>query len=134
MPPTDVSCLSSGRFANSFAATRSATRSAADAPRVLCGSLTDAGARRVSVANLELRVPVVGALGVLRESGPLPIDAFVFADAGWFDSGAAAEARRSMLRSAGAGARLNAAGFVFEFAAARAQRGWAFAMNFRPGF
>ena len=30
--------------------------------------------------------------------------------------------------------RLNAAGFVFEFAAARAQRGWAFAMNFRPGF
>ena len=52
-------------------------------------SLTDAGARRVAVANLELRVPVVGALGVLRESGPLPIDAFVFADAGWFDSGAA---------------------------------------------
>jgi len=100
----------------------------------LCGSLTDAGARRVSVANLELRVPVVGALGVVRDSGPVPIDAFVFADAGWFDSGAAAEVRRSMLRSAGAGARLNAAGFVFEFAAARAQRGWAFAMNFRPGF
>ena len=35
-------------------------------------------------------MPVVGALGVLRESGPLQIDAFVFADAGWFDSGAAA--------------------------------------------
>ena len=99
-----------------------------------CESLTDAGARRLSVANVELRVPFVGPLGVIRESGPLPIDAFVFADAGWFESGIAGASRRSMLSSVGGGVRLNATGFVFEFAGARAHRGWAFVMNFRPGF
>ena len=101
---------------------------------ITCDSLTDVGARRVTVSNLEARLPVVGPLGVLRESGPLPIDAFVFADIGVFDSIAAASVHRAILRSAGGGARLNAAGFVFEFAAARARRGWALAVNFRPGF
>lgn len=99
-----------------------------------CDSLTDAGARRVTVSNLEARLPMIGPLGVLGESGPLPIDAFVFADLGVFDSSLLGTIHRSILRSAGGGARLNAAGFVFEFAAARAQRGWALAVNFRPGF
>lgn len=99
-----------------------------------CEPLTDAGARRLSVANVELRLPLVGALGVIRESGPLPIDAFAFADAGWFESGFVGASRRSTLSSVGGGVRLNATGFVFEFAAARAHRGWAFVLNFRPGF
>jgi Tol biopolymer transport system component len=99
-----------------------------------CEPLADAGARRLSVANVELRVPFVGPLGVIRESGPLPIDAFVFADAGWFESGIAGASRRSRLSSVGGGVRLNATGFVFEFAGARAHRGWALVMNFRPGF
>jgi hypothetical protein len=101
---------------------------------ITCDSLTEAGATRVTVSNLEVRLPFVGPLGVLREAGPLPIDAFLFADVGMFDSGDAAAMHRSVLHSAGGGARLNATGFVFEFAAARAQRGWALAVNFRPGF
>ena len=99
-----------------------------------CERLTDTGARRVTVGNVEMRVPFVGPLGLLRESGPLPIDGFLFADVGWFASGTAGAPRHTALRSVGGGARLNATGFVFEFAAARAQRGWTLAMNFRPGF
>jgi hypothetical protein len=99
-----------------------------------CQPLIEAGARRATVGNVELRLPVVGPLGVLRESGPLPIDGFLFADIGWFASGASIASHDTMLQSAGAGARLNATGFVFEFAAARAQRGWTMVMNFRPGF
>jgi hypothetical protein len=101
---------------------------------ITCDSLTEAGARRVTVSNVEVRLPFIGPLGVLRESGPLPIDGFLFADVGLFDSGDRAAMRRSTLHSVGGGARLNATGFVFEFAAARAQRGWALAVNFRPGF
>ena len=52
-----------------------------------CQVLTEAGARRATVGNVELRIPFVGPLGVIRESGPLPIDAFLFADIGWFASG-----------------------------------------------
>jgi hypothetical protein len=99
-----------------------------------CERLTDTGARRVTVANLELRVPLVGPLGVVRDVSRLPIDGFLFGDVGWFASGHAAAPQHTALRSVGGGARLNATGFVFEFAAARAQRGWALAMNFRPGF
>jgi hypothetical protein len=99
-----------------------------------CEPLTDTGARRLSVANVELRLPLVGPLGLIRETGPLPIDGFAFADAGWFESGIAGDSRRSRLSSVGGGMRLNATGFVFEFAAARARRSWAFVMNFRPGF
>jgi Tol biopolymer transport system component len=99
-----------------------------------CARLTDTGARRVSVANVELRVPLIGPLGVVRESGPLPIDGFLFADVGWFASGLPRALQHTALHSLGGGARLNAAGFVFEFAGARAQRGWTLAMNFRPGF
>jgi hypothetical protein len=101
---------------------------------ITCDSLTEAGARRVTVSNVEVRLPFIGPLGVLRESGPLPIDGFLFADVGMFDSGDRTAMRRSTLHSMGGGARLNATGFVFEFAAARAQRGWALAVNFRPGF
>jgi hypothetical protein len=99
-----------------------------------CQVLTEAGARRATVGNVELRIPFVGPLGVIRESGPLPIDAFLFADIGWFASGTAGTRRYSMLQSSGGGARVNAAGFVFEFAAGRAQRGWTMIVNFRPGF
>jgi Tol biopolymer transport system component len=99
-----------------------------------CQLLADAGARRATVGNMELRIPFVGPLGVVRESGPLPIDAFLFADIGWFASGASGALHDTLLRSAGGGARLNATGFVFEFAAARAQRGWTMVVNFRPGF
>jgi hypothetical protein len=100
-------------------------------------TLRDApAAQRFVVGNVELRAPLIGPLGLLRQSTALPIDAFVFADAGTFAT-AQPPRRRATLTSVGAGARLNAAGFVFEFAAARTvdhSRGWTFAANFRPGF
>jgi hypothetical protein len=106
-------------------------------PRV-CEPLTEVGTRRLFVANLELRAPLLGPLGLLRQSGILPVDTFVFADLGSFASTFGGRESRTTLRTAGAGARLNATGFVFEFAAARtldrAGRDWTLAVNFRPGF
>jgi len=95
--------------------------------------------RRLAVANLEARVPLVGAFGRLSRANVVPVDAIVFADAGAFWSGPGASvAPPAILRSAGAGVRLNAGGFIFEVAAARAldaaARGWRLAFNFLPGF
>jgi hypothetical protein len=90
---------------------------------------------RMTVANAELRVPLVGPFGRLSASSALPIDALLFGDAGAFDT---ATATRTMLRSMGAGIRLNAGGFVFEFDAVRPldpkPQGWTLAVNFHPGF
>jgi Tol biopolymer transport system component len=90
---------------------------------------------RMTVANAEVRVPLVGPFGRLAGSNALPIDALLFADAGALDT---ATRTRTMLRSLGAGVRLNAGGFVFEFDAVRPldpkPQGWTFAVNFHPGF
>lgn len=90
---------------------------------------------RMTVANVEVRVPLVGPFGRLAGSNALPIDALLFADAGALDT---ATRTRTMLRSLGAGVRLNAGGFVFEFDAVRPldpkPQGWTFAVNFHPGF
>jgi Tol biopolymer transport system component len=90
---------------------------------------------RMTVANAEFRVPLVGPFGRVSASNALPIDALVFADAGAFDT---ASHTRTMLRSVGAGVRLNAGGFVFEIDAVRAldprPQGWTLAVNFHPGF
>ena len=95
---------------------------------------------RLTVTNAELRVPLVGTFGRVSGSNALPIDALAFADAGAFDtqpvSGGAVQ--RRLLRSVGAGIRLNAGGFVFEFDAVRpldrTPHAWTLAVNFRPGF
>jgi hypothetical protein len=101
-----------------------------------CDWIANGGVSRVFAANLEVRAPLIGPLGLLRQSGFAPIDAFVFADAGLF--GHPARSSSGMLRAAGAGVRVNATGFIFEFAAARPfdrdRSGWTLAMNFRPGF
>ena len=90
---------------------------------------------RMTVANAEVRVPIVGPFGRLSGSHALPIDALLFADAGALDT---ATRTRTMLRSVGAGVRLNAGGFVFEFDAVRpldpTPQGWTLAVNFHPGF
>lgn len=95
--------------------------------------------RRVSAMNVELRAPIPGAFRRDLGSGPLPLAAFAFADWGRFTTTTtlAADAPGRALWSAGIGARLNAAGFVFEFAAAHAfnvRPGWRLAVNFRPAF
>jgi hypothetical protein len=99
-----------------------------------CDPLTEIGARRLFVGNLEVRTPLFGPLGLFRRSSVLPIDGFAFVDAGSF----ARDGHRSTLRTVGAGVRLNATGFVFEFAGARpfdrVNEGWTVSVNFRPGF
>jgi hypothetical protein len=93
---------------------------------------------RFTVANAELRVPLVGPFGRVSGSNALPVDALVFADAGGFDNLTPASVGRTFLRSIGTGIRLNAGGFVFEFDALRpldrSPRSWTYAVNFRPGF
>jgi hypothetical protein len=102
----------------------------------------------MAIGNVELRVPVVGPFGRVSGATALPVDAIVFADGGAFWSAPTPSLIASLastgatpahtLRSVGAGVRLNAGGFVFEFDGARTldqqPRGWTFVVNFRPGF
>jgi hypothetical protein len=106
-----------------------------------CDTPGEFTARRLLVSNLELRVPILGPMGRLARSSGLPVDALAFADLGAFwsrpaQAGVASTFRT--LRSVGAGVRLNAGGFVFEFDAVRPldlpAKGWTLAVNFRPGF
>jgi Tol biopolymer transport system component len=119
-----------------LASTVCATAAAPD-----CSPLGVLTGSRLLTFNAELRFPLLGVFTRSLRYGPLPVEAFLFADAaslhtrlggssgGWSDH---------TLRSAGAGVRLSAAGVVFEFAAARpfdgADRGWRFAFNLVPGF
>jgi len=114
---------------------------------------------RFAVANAEVRFPVVGLLRHDVSYGSLPLEALAFADCGRFwiptainvrNAETAENAKQSFpgssafqmqsrnLCSAGAGARINAAGFVFEFDAVRpfgpASNGWRLGINFQPGF
>jgi Tol biopolymer transport system component len=89
---------------------------------------------QLSVANVEMRVPLWGIRSRQINYGPLPADAFVFADAGMIRSSGS----RTAISSVGAGLRLNALGFPLEFAATRALDGpkprWQFDFGFRVGF
>lgn len=101
-----------------------------DVARGFRGESLTSPARHLSQANVELRVPLPGAWRSSVAYGRVPVDAFLFADRAWL-------ANRT-LQSAGAGARVNAGGLVFEVAAARrfsgATPGWAFAFNLLPAF
>ena len=99
---------------------------------------------RMVVGNAELRFPLFGALGVgSGYYGALPIDFFVFGDAGvaW-DSANQPKITggdRATIYSAGTGLRMN----LFGFAVAeldlvkpfqRPDKGWVWELNFQPGF
>jgi hypothetical protein len=96
----------------------------------------------VLVTKLELRVPVVGALSSRVRYGSLPMDAFVFADAGAAWGGQAqfgpGGAGRALIRSVGAGVRINAMGVILEVGTTRPldlrRNRWSFEFNLRPGF
>ena len=108
-----------------------------------CPALNTLLANRVTVAKLELRVPLWSAMtgGGRVRYGVLPVDAFVFADAG---AGWGGEQRfgprgsdGKIVRSAGGGVRANLFGFVLEAAAVKPfdlRRGWSFGVSLRPGF
>jgi hypothetical protein len=96
-------------------------------------------ASQLSIANLEARAPLAAIVGRAVDDRLLPVDLFAFSDWARFAAPrtlALAPATRQ-LWSAGFGARVNAAGFIFEFNAARPltrATGWHFVVNFRPGF
>jgi hypothetical protein len=96
-------------------------------------------ASHVSIANLEARTPLAALIGRTAGERLLPVSLFAFSDWARFAAPqtlALASASRQ-LWSAGFGARVNAAGFVFEFNGARPLMrgtGWHFVVNFRPGF
>jgi WD40-like Beta Propeller Repeat len=104
-----------------------------------CDTIDAATTNRLLAANVELRFPLVGALRRTTSYGTLPIEGLIFTDTGAFwTASPAAAAAHMVLRSVGAGVRLNAGGLVFEFDGARPigtfARGWRLSANFRPGF
>jgi hypothetical protein len=105
-----------------------------------CSVLQYLSARQVVMSNVELRFPILGALRHDASYGPLPLEGFVFSDNAWFRTHVPGTtwATPLLLRSVGAGVRLNARGFVFDVAAARRldgfSPGWSVAVNFGPGF
>jgi hypothetical protein len=109
-----------------------------------CPALNTLLVNRYVAAKLELRVPLWSAITTSSRVryGPLPVDGFVFADAG---TGWGGEQRFGpggsdgrLFRSIGAGVRVNAVGLIAEVAAVRPldlrSGGWAFGFNLRPGF
>jgi len=109
---------------------------------IVRGYMRDGVAERsshLSLVNLEARTPLAAFVGRAVGQRLLPVDLFAFSDWGRFSAPrtlALASASRQ-LWSAGFGARVNAAGFVFEFNGARPLTrtpGWHFVVNFRPGF
>jgi outer membrane protein assembly factor BamA len=90
---------------------------------------------RLAVGNLEVRVPLWGLRSRQLQYGPLPIDAFFFADGGMVWSGAGKSTRIS---SIGGGLRVNVGGLPLEVGATRATDGpaprWQFDFGFRVGF
>lgn len=96
---------------------------------------------RLLVGNVEVRVPVWGIFRRDLDYGPMPLDAFAFADGGvvWSRGEATGftAGRRTIISSLGAGVRLNI-GLPIEVAAVRSldgpSRGWSFDFGFRTGF
>ena len=94
------------------------------------------------VAKFELRVPVLSAMSSRVRYGPIPADAFVFADAGRAWGGelrfGPTGTEPILVRSLGAGVRVNAIGMILELAAVRPldlnRSGWTYAFTVRPGF
>jgi hypothetical protein len=107
-----------------------------------CAALEELLGSRLLIGNAELRVPLLGIRSRDLTYGPLPAEAFLFADSGVVWSRphtlAAAGTRRRVIRSVGAGIRVRAFALPLELAAVRAldppARGWSFDFSFRPGF
>jgi hypothetical protein len=104
-----------------------------------CSILDELTGSRLALVNLELRAPFFGLFTGDLNYGRLPIEAIAFADAGFlWTPRSGMHAERDRFRSAGAGARVNVAGFVFEVTAARVfdrpDKSWTTSVLLRPGF
>jgi hypothetical protein len=108
-----------------------------------CSALYELVGTRYAVAKLELRTPLMGVLSSKVRYGALPVDGFVFADAGaaWGGRERVSLGQVSgtrLVRSVGAGIRVNAMGLILELTTARPlnlqNAGWSFGFNLRPAF
>ena len=97
---------------------------------------------RLLVGNVEVRAPILGMPAGDLRYGPVPLEGFVFADAGLVWSRvpefSASSTGRHVARSFGLGVRVNAFGFPLEFSVVRGldrpSPGWSFDFTFRTGF
>ena len=96
-------------------------------------------ASQLSLGNIELRTPLSAIVGRSAGDRLPPLELFAFTDWARFVAPPmlSLSAASRQLLSSGFGARVNAAGFIFEFNGARTlspSTGWHFVVNFRPGF
>ncbi|HEV8316374.1 MAG TPA: hypothetical protein VGQ10_03155 [Vicinamibacterales bacterium] len=104
-----------------------------------CSLMDELTGSRLAVLNLELRAPVAGLFSGDIEYGRLPLEAILFADAGFlWTRHASGPLERDRFRSVGGGARANLGGIVFEVTAVRpfdrTDTGWTVSFLLRPGF
>jgi hypothetical protein len=115
--------------------------SSCSAPGSQCSLVDLLSGRRLVATNVEVRFPIPGLFSGTFDYGPIPLEGFLFVDAATVSTreGSMWEGwNQHLMRAAGTGTRLNAAGLIFELAGARtfdgAGRGWKFAFNLKPGF
>lgn len=114
-----------------------------DAATLTCPEFDALFGSRLLLANAELRFPLLGVWTGRYHYGPIPIEGFFFSDAGvaWTSASrpSFSGGDRDVVRSAGAGVRVNAFGYaIVELAMARpfdrTRKGWVFSFNLRPGY
>ena len=100
---------------------------------------------RLAVANLELRLPLLGLFSRRNLYGPIPVELIGFSDWGvaWTAEDKAKflghGGTREIVQSYGAGARVNLLGFAvlevdFVRPGDRPAKGWTWVFNLSPGF
>jgi hypothetical protein len=100
---------------------------------------------RIAIGNVEVRVPLFGLFSRRNLYGPIPIELIGFSDFGvaWTANDKAkflgGDGTRGIVRSYGAGARINLLGFAvveidYVRPVDRPQKGWTWVFNFSPGF
>ena len=105
-----------------------------------CSTFRVSQVQQIVNANVEVRVPLLELLTSRRTAGPLPLEAFGFADNVGLWRGRVGDRSTSpwWLSSVGGGLRVNARGFVFEVAGTRPltrlDGGWRTAFNVGPAF
>ena len=134
-----------GYDVNSFTAAECGTVTSHIATIGQCPVFDQLIGSRVGVANLEVRVPLLGLFNRRNLYGPIPVELIGFSDWGvaWTATEKAnflgGDGTRHVVQSYGAGARINVLGFaVVEIdylkPRDRPQKGWSWVFNFSPGF
>jgi hypothetical protein len=104
-----------------------------------CSPISELSGGRLALMNVEVRAPMLGLLTGDLSYGPVPLEAFAFADAAFlWTGGPGSRLDADRFRSVGLGGRVNVSGFVFEVAGVRPfdrpGRQWTLSLLMRPGF